>query len=215
MLQRKSGHIINVVDVNGILATPSLGLMTTAVRALEGYSESLALSVFEQNVKVTIVESALEVSVGTNPLVLAGNGRSSGRDESVSTDNGNEKRNGLNNDGGQDKSMIESDIDNIGNSNSIQKASSAPDTSIEREAAKFYSRSTLCGETKSVFSRISIFPKEPFNDTIHAVMEVAGVKNPPGRIAAGLAPSSQIREYLSAMSDDLDDFDPDAKNAPE
>jgi NAD(P)-dependent dehydrogenase (short-subunit alcohol dehydrogenase family) len=141
------GHMINIVDVNGLLGSAALTSSSAALHAVEGYSESLALSVSSSNVKVTIVESPLEVTVGTNPLVFTSDP---------------EYR-------GYSSSMVDS--------------------------------------TKSLLSAINVFPKQAFDDTVNTVLEIAGHKDPPGRIVVGKESCGDVKEYLSAICDDLDDFE--------
>ncbi|MFE2093015.1 SDR family NAD(P)-dependent oxidoreductase [Streptomyces sp. NPDC002596] len=50
------GHIVQISSVGGVAAFPSLGAYHASKWALEGFSESLALEVAGQGIKVTIVE---------------------------------------------------------------------------------------------------------------------------------------------------------------
>lgn len=56
MRQQKSGSIINMSSGAGIYAFPGLGLYSASKFALEGLSESLAATVSQWNIKVSIVE---------------------------------------------------------------------------------------------------------------------------------------------------------------
>lgn len=52
----RSGHIINISSILGLLSFPGWGLYCAAKYALEGLSESLAAEVADHGIKVTIVE---------------------------------------------------------------------------------------------------------------------------------------------------------------
>ncbi|KAK9379885.1 uncharacterized protein V2V93DRAFT_372588 [Kockiozyma suomiensis] len=63
--RQKSGHILAVTGIVGQMGTPSLGLVSAAVHALEGYTEALAFEIAPFNVKVTVVEPPLEAALAT------------------------------------------------------------------------------------------------------------------------------------------------------
>ncbi|MEJ0097676.1 MAG: oxidoreductase [Bauldia sp.] len=56
MRARRSGHIINVSSVGGLMAFPATGYYHASKFAVEGFSESLAMEVAPLGIKVTIVE---------------------------------------------------------------------------------------------------------------------------------------------------------------
>jgi len=53
---RRSGHILNVSSIAGIIATPGLGIYNLTKFAVEGFSEALSLELAPLGVKVTIIE---------------------------------------------------------------------------------------------------------------------------------------------------------------
>lgn len=63
--KQKGGHIINITDVCGAIGTPALSAWTAATRAIEGYTESLALSLVGINIKATVIRTSLEVSLAS------------------------------------------------------------------------------------------------------------------------------------------------------
>jgi NAD(P)-dependent dehydrogenase (short-subunit alcohol dehydrogenase family) len=56
MRAQQSGHIINISSTSGIRAVPGLGLYAASKFALEGMSESLAVTLSPWNIHVSIVE---------------------------------------------------------------------------------------------------------------------------------------------------------------
>jgi NAD(P)-dependent dehydrogenase (short-subunit alcohol dehydrogenase family) len=53
---RRSGHILNLSSVGGLVSTPGLGFYNASKFAVEGLSEALALEVAPLGIRVTIVE---------------------------------------------------------------------------------------------------------------------------------------------------------------
>lgn len=56
MRSRRSGHIINISSIGGLLAFPATGYYHATKWAVEGFSESLSREVAPLGIKVTIVE---------------------------------------------------------------------------------------------------------------------------------------------------------------
>jgi NAD(P)-dependent dehydrogenase (short-subunit alcohol dehydrogenase family) len=56
MRARRSGHIVNVSSVGGLVAFPATGYYHASKFAVEGFSESLSMEVAPLGIKVTIVE---------------------------------------------------------------------------------------------------------------------------------------------------------------
>ncbi|KAK9474012.1 uncharacterized protein V1510DRAFT_413360 [Dipodascopsis tothii] len=71
MRRQRSGHIVVVTGISGYMGTPSLGLVSAANHALEGYAEAMAFEVSTFDIKVTIVEPSVEATVLTGALVYA------------------------------------------------------------------------------------------------------------------------------------------------
>jgi NAD(P)-dependent dehydrogenase (short-subunit alcohol dehydrogenase family) len=56
MRRRRSGHILNITSIGGLLAFPGLGLYHASKFALEGLSEALAKEVAPFDIRVTAIE---------------------------------------------------------------------------------------------------------------------------------------------------------------
>jgi len=72
MRKQKSGHIIQVSSVGGVIAFPNLGLYHASKWGLEAFSETLSKEVHNFGIKVTIVEPGVfETSKGDKEAVPA------------------------------------------------------------------------------------------------------------------------------------------------
>jgi len=56
MRKARDGHIINVSSIAGIVSNPGAGIYCATKHALEAISASLASTVFQWNIKVTVIE---------------------------------------------------------------------------------------------------------------------------------------------------------------
>ena len=56
MRKQKSGHILNLSSIAGLVATPGAGFYNASKFAVEGFSEALAAEVKHLGVKVTLIE---------------------------------------------------------------------------------------------------------------------------------------------------------------
>jgi retinol dehydrogenase-8 len=70
MRQQKSGHIINMSSIAGIVSNPGLGIYCGTKHALEAISESLAATVFPWNIKVTVIEPAATATEFADVMAL-------------------------------------------------------------------------------------------------------------------------------------------------
>ncbi|SON58677.1 3-oxoacyl-[acyl-carrier-protein] reductase FabG [Mycobacterium simulans] len=78
MRRQRSGHIINISSVGGLLGSPGWGIYNSTKFALEGFSEALAKEVKPLGIHVTIVEPGYfrtdfldASSLGTEQTVIA------------------------------------------------------------------------------------------------------------------------------------------------
>lgn len=71
MREQHAGHIINISSTSGVRAVPGLGLYAASKFALEGMSESLAVTVSPWNIKVSIIEPGTVNNQWVQNCVLA------------------------------------------------------------------------------------------------------------------------------------------------
>lgn len=65
---KKNGHVVLLTAITGHLGTPGLGIYCASQWAIEGYCDSLAYEVAPWNIRVSIVQPNLEVSVLTHKI---------------------------------------------------------------------------------------------------------------------------------------------------
>lgn len=56
MRKQRSGHIINVSSIGGVMGLPYQGFYSASKFAVEGYSEALSIELYRFGVKVTLIE---------------------------------------------------------------------------------------------------------------------------------------------------------------
>src|SRR5271169_1312963 len=72
MRQQKSGHIIQVASVAGLVGTPLLGAYCSSKHALEGFSESLRIETHSLGIRVVLVEpGAFDTDIWTRNVTVA------------------------------------------------------------------------------------------------------------------------------------------------
>jgi NAD(P)-dependent dehydrogenase (short-subunit alcohol dehydrogenase family) len=75
MRRQKSGHIIQVASVAGLVSTPLLGAYCSSKHALEGFSESLRIETHSLGVRVVLVEpGAFDTDIWTRNVRVAKGG---------------------------------------------------------------------------------------------------------------------------------------------
>ncbi|KAK9455591.1 hypothetical protein V1511DRAFT_498203 [Dipodascopsis uninucleata] len=144
MREQMTGHIICVTGISGAMGTPSLGLLSSATHALEGYCEALAFEVAPFNIKVTIVQPSLEATVLTAPILTA-------------------------------KQME-------------------------------HYKHTVNAKVRTLFNSAEANSEYLVKDTTWAIMNIAGITNPPGRIVAGVDAIEQTKDKLRTVSEEMEDL---------
>jgi NAD(P)-dependent dehydrogenase (short-subunit alcohol dehydrogenase family) len=72
MRRQKSGHIIQVTSVAGLVGTPLLSAYCSSKHALEGFSESLRIETHSLGIRVVLVEpGAFDTDIWTRNVTVA------------------------------------------------------------------------------------------------------------------------------------------------
>ncbi|KAK9480452.1 hypothetical protein V1514DRAFT_350321 [Lipomyces japonicus] len=144
MRKQRSGHIITVTGITGQMGTPSLGLLSSASHAIEGYCEALAFEIAPYGIKVTIAEPTLEATVLANPIIFT------------------------------------------------------------KQLEPY--RKGICAQVRTMLTCSDLAHELLVKDTAFAIISIAGVANPPGRIVAGAEAIEQTRDKLRTVSEEMEDM---------
>ena len=68
---KENGHIVLLTAITGHLGTPGLSMYCASQWAIEGYCDSLAYEIAPFNIKMTIIQPAMEVNVLTHKITSA------------------------------------------------------------------------------------------------------------------------------------------------
>lgn len=143
--EQNSGHILNVVDLNASMGTPGLASLSAAMHAVAAYTDSLALGLSKYNIKVTLIQVAMEVTMLTTSLMFVDKGQE-------------------------------------GCTSSLPK------------------------DIRDLYAGLNVFPSKPFEDAVHGIVSVGGVKDPPSRLVCGEDAIGVLRQHLNLKSEELDAF---------
>lgn len=166
------GHYINLTDTTGSIGSPFLSLVAGCMHALEGYLEALACEVAPFNIKVSIVETPLEVSLFTVPAVIA---------EAAPA------RYGADTVAGRMRALVQA--------GGVRRAYS------HSHSGWHGSDGLLDSENEG-----GMFPVQAMRETVHTVLSIGGLENPPGRVIVGKEAIGQIKTKLALLSEDLEEF---------
>lgn len=140
------------------------------MHALEGYLEALACEVAPFNIKVSIVETPLEVSLFTVPAVIA---------------DAAPARYGADTVAGRMRALVQA--------GGVRPAYS-------------YSDWGGCEGGPDSENEGRMFPVQAMRETVHTVLSIGGLENPPGRVIVGKEAIGQIKTKLALLSEDLEEF---------
>ncbi|KAK2747095.1 hypothetical protein FQN57_002350 [Myotisia sp. PD_48] len=201
---RKAGHIMISGGITGHIGTPGLGVYCAAGWALEGFCDSLAYEVAPFNIRVTILQSNMEIGILANlvtsvpPLFPAYS----------PTENHAPLFRGIMN-------SILLQLPGANGYSRSDRASPASQASISSaESGKL--DSNLGDEQNLPLSStgvVSLYPPlSPEHldillaETIHVITAIGGHENPPARHIVGTESVSSVKEKLKTVSEELEDF---------
>ncbi|KAK9462583.1 uncharacterized protein V1516DRAFT_670634 [Lipomyces oligophaga] len=142
--RQRSGHIICITGVLGQMGSPSLGLVSSAAHALEGYIEALAFEIAPFNIKASLVEPALECAI------LSG--------------------------------------------------------SVQFTKPLDHYKNSVAHTIRTLLSCTDLSPELLVRDVVFAVVNIAGIDNPPSRIVAGVDAIEQAKDKLRTVSEEMEDM---------
>lgn len=183
MRDKHLGHIILLTGISGHLGTPGLGMYCASQWAIEGFCDSLAYEVAPFNIKVTILQPNIEISVLTNQITTAAQ-LPQYRPE--------------NNPAPLFREIIGGILDRLAVAVRDDGASDGP------------SRSSSILRPDRI---VSIYPQlseqmriRLLAETINALTAIGGHDNPPARHIVGHEAVGIVKEKLKTVSEELEEF---------
>ncbi len=204
----KNGHIILVTGIStsiaphhyqhgnllthrkaGHLGTPGLGMYCASQWAIEGYCDSLAYEIAPFNIKMSIVQSNIEISVLTNKIT------------SVPPMAPYLPHN---NPAPLSRGLLGGLLDKLEVANT---GSGSPAGNLEDDAAILPSALLYSKEIISTYPPLPpVFQASLITETVHALLAIGGHENPPARHIVGYEGVESVKEKLKTVSEELEDF---------
>ena len=179
MRKQNSGHILVLTGITGHLGTPGLSMYCAAGWALEGFCDSLAYEIAPFNVKVTIVQPNLEISVLTNKITSAPLMPQYAPGEHPAP---------------LSRGIIGGLLDRIEGADDEQESGSRSSTLLTDDITSLYPILPDRMVTQLV------------SETVHAITAIGGHENPPARHIVGFEGVASVKEKLKTVSEELEDF---------
>ncbi|EFE38342.1 hypothetical protein TRV_07000 [Trichophyton verrucosum HKI 0517] len=201
MRLQRSGHLMVLGGITGRIGTPGLGVYCAAEWALDGYCDSLAYEVAPFNIRITILQSSVEIGVLSNLIT------------SVPP---LDAYNPAQNHAPLFRRIMNSVLSQLpGFSGYARSAHFPPSTqaplsspgSVKQESTKEND------EPLSAPSGVSLYPplgsehlEMLMGETMYAVTAIGGHENPPARHIVGAESVACVKEKLKTVSEELEDF---------
>lgn len=210
----QGGHIVLLTGITGHLGTPGLGAYCASQWAVEGYCDSIAYEVAPFNVRISILQSNIEVTVLTNPIAAVpamagaygvGSGsfghelddtQDSPNDDDDDAMDGDERANKAPLARGWLGSLV----------GRLEAATASSETASGRKAG---SESIISGTHATSIG----CPPMPVHvrdaliaETVYAVLSIGGHENPPARHIVSHEGVMSVKEKLKTISEELEDF---------
>ncbi|KAG9771684.1 NAD(P)-binding protein, partial [Aureobasidium melanogenum] len=195
MRSKMNGHIIVLTGIHGHLGTPGLSMYCSAGWALEGICDSMAYEIAPFNIKLTIVQSSVEIGILTNKITSAPPMKEYARES------------------GHTAPMFRGILDGLLNRLPGIRAQypqspgheiHTPSSEAERESGPYLlSRN----EVVSLYPPLSDAHTEKLlAETVHALTAIGGHENPPARHIVGWEGVASVKEKLKTVSEELEEF---------
>ncbi|KAL8728842.1 MAG: hypothetical protein Q9181_005206 [Wetmoreana brouardii] len=184
MRAKQSGHVILLTGITGHLGTPGLGMYCASQWAIEGFCDSLAYEVAPFNLKVTIVQPNVEISVLTSPITAAPQLPQYGPDSNPAP---------------LFRDILGGLLDRLDSTTTA----AAAETSSESPSLKRLSSDKI----ECVHPQLSEQTRSQLlTETVHALTAIGGHENPPARHIVGHEAVASVKEKLKTVSEELEDF---------
>ncbi|KAK5073543.1 hypothetical protein LTR64_007320 [Lithohypha guttulata] len=213
MRRQTHGHIIVLTGISGHLGTPGLGVYCSSQWALEGFCDSIAYEVAPFGIKVTVVQSSVEIGILTNVVTAA-----PAMPEYMSGDREDGTHGAplfrgilegiLNRLPGTKvhHSEPEAETDNA-MSQRGENADTSPSKTSESGRTSGSINFTTSTTTVSLFPPLSCAHTERLvAETVHAITAIGGHENPPARHIVGIEGVASVKEKLKTVSEELEEF---------
>ena len=195
MRSKTNGHIIVLSGITGHLGTPGLGMYCSSQWALEGFCDSLAYEIAPFNLKLTIVQSSIEIGILTNKIT------SVPPMPEYSPESGNRAPlfrgilNGLLNRLPAVKAEYpQSPLSDFQSPSSEAERQHGPSILKRDEVVTFYPPLSEAHVERLI------------SETVHCLTAIGGHNDPPSRHIVGAEGVASVREKLKTVSEELEDF---------
>ncbi|KAJ5438933.1 uncharacterized protein N7458_009931 [Penicillium daleae] len=199
MRREYSGHIMILSGITAHVGTPGLGMYCAAGWALEGFCDSLAFEIAPFNVKLTIVQSSIEIGILANlvtsvpPIFPA--------------------YSPANNHAPLFRGILNHLIPRL--PDAVSEGATGNTTTANRSHEKEGS-SRVNSIENGPFSVPEVVSMHPplssahlevlVSETVYAITSIAGHENPPSRHIVGQEGVASVKEKLKTVSEELEDF---------
>ncbi|EXJ83701.1 hypothetical protein A1O1_07325 [Capronia coronata CBS 617.96] len=195
MRSKMNGHIIVLTGIHGHLGTPGLSMYCSSGWALEGFCDSIAYEIAPFNIKLTIVQSSVEIGILTNKLTSVPPMKEYSREF------------------GHTAPIFRGILDGLLNRLPGIRAQyppppdqdiRSPSSEAERQSGPYL---LSCNEVVSLYPPLSDAHTEKLlAETVHALTAIGGHENPPARHIVGVEGVASVKEKLKTVSEELEEF---------
>ncbi|KAG6223652.1 hypothetical protein E4U48_003059 [Claviceps purpurea] len=188
--RQHTGHIMVLTSTCGHIGTPGLSMFSAATWGLEGYCDSLAYEVAPFNIRVTIVQPAIEMQSLTSRLTFAP--QIPAYVDAYPT-----------------APSVRDILTTVLNSDPDTAIPAAPD----RDATPSTPEDISLDPEPVQGPIVSRYPKLPthvldtlVSETVHALTAIGGHENPPSRHIVGAEAAMAVKEKLKTVTEEMEDF---------
>ncbi|KAF2432291.1 NAD(P)-binding protein [Tothia fuscella] len=208
MRAKRNGHIVTLTGITGHLGTPGLGIYCSSQWALEGYCDSLAYEVAPFNIKMTIVQPNLEITVLTNKITSVPQLPPYATDVNPAPLSREILSGLLDKIDGVTQEPITTPTTTTTSFTSPLSTGESPQPSLTNNADITSSGDLLHAATISLlYPNLHASLRDSLvKETVFALAAIGGHENPPARFIVGFEGVASVKEKLRTVSEELEDF---------